>query len=68
MSASYACAYCGELGGRDISYRCALCSQASVEEMDGVLLCDNCGEIRKGDLAVVCGLCGAEELAVTEAA
>ena len=66
MPASYACAYCGELSDRDISYRCGLCSQASVEEMDGLLLCDNCGELKKSDLSVVCGLCGGEELAVNE--
>jgi DNA-directed RNA polymerase subunit RPC12/RpoP len=68
MAGSYACAYCGELGDRDISYRCALCSSASVDEADGALFCDNCGEIRKGDLSVVCGLCGAEELAINEPA
>jgi hypothetical protein len=67
MTMSYACPFCGDLGGRDIAFRCGLCSASSVEEVDGVFLCNNCGDIRKNDLSVECGICGAEELATSEA-
>ncbi len=67
MSSSYACPFCGDLSGRDIAFRCGLCSSSTVDEMDGVFLCTNCGEIRKHDLSTECGICGAEELAVAEA-
>lgn len=68
MAMSYACPFCGELNGRDLAFRCGLCSGSAVSEMDGAISCTSCGEIRKDDLAVECGICGAEELAVADAA
>ena len=68
MAMSYACPFCGELGSRDLAFRCGQCSASSVEEMDGAFFCNGCGEIRKDDLSVECGLCGEEKLAAAEAA
>lgn len=68
MPTSYACAFCGDLKQRDLAFRCGLCSSASVDEVDGAILCDGCGQIRAHDLSVECGICGTEELAAADAA
>lgn len=62
MPANYACAQCGTLRGRDVAYRCGLCSSNMVDETDGAIFCDSCDQIRASDLSVECGLCGSENV------
>lgn len=68
MPTTHACAQCGTLNGRDVAYRCGLCSSSMVNEQDGAIFCESCDQIRASDLSVECGLCGSEQVREIESA